>query len=108
MELRCRVRRIGRHLVVTTVGEIDLATVPLFRDALLRAISDEPGTTCYVDLDGVTSLDDSGLGILLGVAARAREHGGTLVVVCAGEALRSRLAATGLDRAIDVVSSVVG
>ena len=47
-------------------GEIDLATLPYFRDQLLRAVSLHAGATLLVDLDGVTVLDDTGLGILLG------------------------------------------
>ena len=62
-------------------GEIDLATVPSFRDHLTRIIA-HPGATVLVDLDGVTALDDTGLGMLLGAAGRAREQSGDLVVVC--------------------------
>jgi anti-sigma B factor antagonist len=60
----------------------------------------------FVDLDGVTALDDTGLGMLLGAAGRAREAGGQLVVVCTNERLLHRFALTGLDRAVTVQSSL--
>ena len=62
-------------------------------------LADHAGRTVAVDLDGVDALDDTGLGVLLGAAGRARQAGGDLVVVCASEHLRARFTLTGLDRA---------
>jgi anti-sigma B factor antagonist len=61
-----------------------------------------------VDLDGVGVLDDSGLGVILGAAGRAREAGGDLVVVCSDARLVARLQLTGLDRAVDVRANLHG
>ena len=83
-------------------GEIDLATLPYFRDQLTRAISLHHGETLCIDLDGVTALDDTGLGMLLGAAGRAREQRGDVMIVCTSDRLRARLTATRLDRAIVV------
>jgi anti-sigma B factor antagonist len=102
MELVCSLRTLGDRPVLQVSGEIDLATLPYLRDQLVRAIGQHPATTLVVDLDGVTALDDAGLGMLLGAAGRAREHGGDLAIVCTNERLRARLALTGLDRAITV------
>lgn len=102
MELICRFSLLGTVPVLQVAGELDLATLPQFRDHLTRAIDQHPGATLHVDLDGLTALDDAGLGMLLGAAGRAREHGGDLVLVCTGARLRQRFAVTGLDRAIDV------
>lgn len=105
MELICSLTLQGPLPVLQVSGEIDLATLPYFRDQLVRATSRHRGDTVFVDLDGVSVLDDSGLGMLLGGAGRAREDGGDLVIVCTTERLLARFAATGLDRAISVVSS---
>lgn len=86
------------------VGEIDLATIPLLHNALIRAINEH--STLIVDLDGTYACDDTGLGVLLGAAGRAREAGGELTVVCADGAFRNRLARTGFDRAITVTASI--
>ena len=71
--------------------------------ALYRLVGDHPARRVAVDLDGVDVLDDTGLGVLLGAAGRARQAGGELVVVVSDERLRARFAATGFDRAVDVV-----
>jgi anti-sigma B factor antagonist len=103
MDLICSLTRSGELPVLQVSGEIDLATLPYFRDHLVRTISLHRGTTVFVDLDGVSALDDTGLGMLLGAAGRAREDGGDLVIVCTTDRLLARFATTGLDRAITVV-----
>jgi anti-anti-sigma factor len=97
---------VGGRPVVALAGTVDLATVPSLHNALTTAILDEPGSTIAVDLGAVQSLDDVGLGVLLGAAGRARRGGGDLVVVTADDALRRRLALTGFDRAINVSASL--
>lgn len=106
MELVCTLTSLAGAPVLQVSGEIDLATAPYFRDQLVRAVTQHPGVSLAVDLDGVTALDDTGLGMLLGAAGRAREHGGDLVIISTSERLRSRLAITGLDRAIDVAAAL--
>ena len=87
-------------------GALDLATVPALVNALTTAILDHPATTIAVDLDGIDTVDDVALGVLLGSAGRARRGGGDLVIVTADESMRQRFALTGLDRAIDVRHSL--
>jgi anti-sigma B factor antagonist len=93
---------VGEQPVVAVDGAVDLATVPRLRDELLRAVHRWRGRLLVVDLDGVTVLDDTGLGILLGAAAAARRAGGDLELVCSTVGLLERFALTGLDRAIVV------
>ena len=92
----------GDDAVISLSGEVDLATIPLLHDALAKALAHHPGRTLVIDLDGVTVLDDTGLGILLGAAGSAREAGADLIVVCNNDRLRERLDRTGFSRAIDV------
>jgi len=106
MELVCTLTELAEMPVLQVSGEIDLATLPVFRDALTRAISLHPGATLAVDLDGVYALDDTGFGMLLGAAASAREHHGDLVIVSTNERLRARFALTRLDRAVTVLTSL--
>jgi anti-sigma B factor antagonist len=103
MDLRTRHDLVGTLPVVALSGSVDLATVPQLSTALFRLVGDHPATRVAVDLDGVDVLDDTGLGILLGAAGRARQAGGELVVVVSDVGLRARFAATGFDRAVAVV-----
>lgn len=102
MDLICRHAEVAHRPVLHVSGEIDLASLPVFRDHLTRLVDSHVGRTVVVDLDGVTVLDDTGLGMLLGAAGRARRHQGDLVVVCSTPLLRERLSLTGLDRAVTV------
>lgn len=102
MDLVARQDLIGSTPVVALGGIIDLGSIPVLHDRLRRAVLEHPGSTVAIDLDGVISLDDCGLGVILGVAGLARERGGDLALVCTSERLRARLHLTGLDRAVDV------
>ena len=104
MELICTLTSLAGRPVVQVSGEIDLATLPYFRDQLTRALALHAGAHLFVDIDGVTALDDTGLGMLLGAAGRARELGGDLTIVSTSERLQARFALTGLDRAITIAS----
>jgi anti-anti-sigma factor len=106
MSLQVATSVVAGRPVVTLTGTADLSTVPALHNALTVAIVDHPATTIAVDLDGVESLDDTALGVLLGAAGRVRRGGGDLVVVTANEAMRQRLALTGFDRAISVTTSL--
>ena len=58
MELVCRLTALGTSPVLHLSGEIDLSTIPLLHDQLGRAMALHPGTTLYVDLDGVVGLNE--------------------------------------------------
>lgn len=102
MDVQLTTNQIGDHTVVSLSGVADLSSAPRLHDYLRRACLDHPGETLLVDLDGLSALDDAALGLLLGAAARARQAGGDLELVCTNERLRERLALTRLDRAVTV------
>lgn len=66
-------------VVVTVVGEVDMATAPRLRRALVEAIGDGNGGV-VVDLGGVDFLDSTGLGVLLGAVKRLRNTGGAFAL----------------------------
>ena len=106
MEPLCRLTTVGPLTVLHVSGELDMATLPVLRDHLARAVDEHRGETVWVDLDGVTALDDTCLGMLLGAAGRAREADGDLALVASGDRLRHRFALTGLDRAVTVAATL--
>ena len=99
---------VGDDVVVALSGDVDLATVPQLHDALTKALTQHSGRTLVVDLDGVTLLDDTGLGVLLGAAGSARHGGADLVIVCNNQRLRDRFDSTGFSRAIEVRERLKG
>lgn len=107
-----QVREAGELVVVAIAGELDLATMPRLRDRLVRVISEHPGVRIALDLDGVTAIDDAGLGALVGALRRARVHGGDVVLVCTSPELLEVFTLTRLERAFaihpDVAHALAG
>ena len=71
---RCTVARDGDAATVVAEGEIDLASSPDLRSEL-QALLDGGVRTLVLDLSGVTFIDSSGLGVLVGVLKRIEEEG---------------------------------
>lgn len=108
MDARLTTHRTSGHYVLALDGPLDLAAVPRLHDALHRLVADHPGEPIAVDLDGVTVLDDTSLGLLVGAAAAARDLDSALRVVCNDERLRRRLEHRRIDRIIDITDSLNG
>jgi len=106
MQVRTTIDIVGGAVVVAVDGAVDLASVGRLHNDLTRAIHQHPTVTLLVDIDAVTVLDDTGLGVLLGAAAAAREAGGDLEVVCTSTTLRERLTRTRFDHAVAVRDSI--
>lgn len=106
MDLRTTATNVAGVPTVAVDGVVDLASIAVFRDTLLRTIHANSGALIVADLDGVAALDDAGLGVLLGAAAAARQTDGDLEIICNDERLRTRLERTRLDRAITVRRSI--
>ncbi|WP_446218892.1 STAS domain-containing protein [Micromonospora sp. IBHARD004] len=79
MQVGTREAGPGR-VVLTPVGEIDMASVPAF-DQVLDALLDRPGVVeILIDLADVPFLDSTGVAALLRGAAEAVGRGATLRV----------------------------
>lgn len=101
---------MGPWLVVSVVGEVDLATAPRFRSELLggaAAVAAGEHTGLAVDLTDCALIDSVGLGVLVGAARRARSTGAAFAVA-AGPSVRTTFSRTRLDEIIDVVDTVEG
>jgi anti-anti-sigma factor len=86
----------GATTVVVARGELDLAC----RDSLRDALSDLSGAV-VVDLEDVTFLDSSCIGVLAGAAQRLRDDHGNLRIRRPADVPRRALEITGLEGWID-------
>lgn len=84
-----------------------MSTLPRFTDSLNRELVTSDAPIVLIDLDAVNGLDDAGLGILLGLAARARGAHRALGVVASLPRIRERLADSRFDRAVEVFGSLL-
>jgi anti-sigma B factor antagonist len=107
MEQEFRIEeRLDRDVPVITVqGEIDVATAPQLRECLHGVIA-QGSSTVVLDLLGVTFLDSTALGVLVGALKRCRELGGELHVVVADARIRKIFEITGLDRVFPIVEAL--
>ena len=90
MQLSSSIVRDGSQSVLVVAGEIDLATVPECSDMLTKFVDDHAGRDIALDLCQVTALDDTGVGVVVGAVARARNLGSDLTLVIDDQHMRQR------------------
>ena len=91
--------------VIAVSGEIDVATAPQLRECLHGVIADGDATV-VLDLLGVTFLDSTALGVLVGALKRCRELGGDLHVVVADPRIIKIFEITGLTSIFTIADSL--
>ncbi len=67
-------------MVVSLIGEFDLAAVPAWRSATTELLRDG-WTALQLDMREVTFIDSTGVGSLIGLRRRVHDAGGTLSLI---------------------------
>ncbi|MCW2916160.1 MAG: anti-sigma-factor antagonist [Actinomycetia bacterium] len=90
--------RDDREVTVITVdGEVDVLNAPRLRELLIELIN--TGHLHFVvDVEKVTFLDSTALGVLIGAWRRVRDHGGCLALAGAPKQIRQIFHVTCLTR----------
>jgi anti-sigma B factor antagonist len=91
-------------VVAEVAGDIDMSTVAGLRNRLYELA--DSGQPVIVDLERVTFMDSTGLGVLVGTARRAEAHGTSLHAVCSQDQTLKLLWLTGVDSRIPVSTTV--
>jgi anti-sigma B factor antagonist len=89
---------------ISAHGEIDLATVNTLRSAITHVLT-EGARHLVLHLEGVTYIDSSGLGTLIGAHKRVASAGGTMTVRCTQPRILRLFTITGLDRVLTVLDA---
>jgi anti-sigma B factor antagonist len=89
----------GVFLIVGVSGEIDMDTAPDLEKALIEAAT-VGGQRVIVDLTGVSFMDSSGLGALVGGHTRLVQSGGDLQIVVSRPLTRRLFEVTALDQVL--------
>jgi len=71
----------GSSLVARLAGEIDLQVADRLRSALDGALGEKPVRHLVLDLSGVSLIDSSGLGVILGRYRHLLQRGGRISLV---------------------------
>lgn len=95
MEVQVTTEDVGTLTVVQVAGEIDVASADRLRERVGLVLS-RGRTDLVVDLTGVTFMDSTGLGLLVGTLKRVRLAGGRLQLVVDSERLLKVFRITGL------------
>jgi stage II sporulation protein AA (anti-sigma F factor antagonist) len=90
----------GRVAVLALHGEVDITRADSLRRTLLDLIG---APLIVVDLAGVTFLDSTVLGVLVGAARRAEVEGGRLIVLNEAGLAARVLQVSGLRRVLSAV-----
>lgn len=101
------ITREGVDAVTFVVEEayLDAYNAPALRTVTV-ALTDEARYRQIIDLRNVTSIDPTGLGVIVGARKRAQAHGGDLVLANVGQTVAHVLAVTGLGGTIRVAANV--
>lgn len=95
MSLDITTSTAGAWTVLSLTGEVDIATAPPLREALVEATKDGSAKV-VVDFAGVEFMDSTGLGVLVGALKRTRMSDGDLVLAALGSASKKVFEITGL------------
>ncbi len=97
-------QQVNGITVLTVLGEIDTASVPVLADKANRALIDGPAAL-VIDLTDVEFLSSAGLEVLV----RTHHAGGAatkVVVVAAGPATSRPITLTGVDQIVPLYSAL--
>ncbi len=95
-QFRAEIIKPAKNVAVLALdGDVDVYAGPHFKELLLNVIA-QGVRHVIVDLTQATSLDSTGLGVLVSGAKQARH--GSLSIVCPNEAMTNVFALVGLDR----------
>ena len=87
--------------VIVLSGEVDIYTAPQFKERMLELL-DAGIERLVIDLSGVTFIDSTALGVLIGGVRRVHGAGGAMALVVTSRAVERVLAITGLDRVFTI------
>ena len=95
MELSISVQHHHDHAMLQVAGEVDLATCPQLRAVLVELI-DRGFHRLTIDLEQVSFLDCSGIGVLVDALRRVNQDGGCLHLVRPRPSVLRVLSLTGM------------
>src|SRR5690606_33455095 len=105
--VRTDMHRNGQEARLVVAGELDLASAPQLREALLAALDQaQPGRELVVDVSGVRFLDCTAVGTLVQLRARAEERGCPLRVAGAAGVVLEVLEIAGVAKGLDVYAEL--
>jgi len=98
------ITELNRWTVIQVTGDVDVYSAPKLRAQIVDLI-DEGRSQLVVDMEAVTFIDSTGLGVLVGTLKRLRASSGELRLVATGDHVLRLLRITGLHRILGAYPS---
>lgn len=104
--LNIEVERNDHRAIVHVTGEVDMYNSRKLRETLFDLIQKRKQKRIVVNLDGVPSMDSSGIATLMEGLNEIKKNGGEIILANVHESLRGVLNLTGLLGVFDIRESV--
>ncbi len=91
-----------RTLVVRLTGELDHHTADALRTAIERELDRDVATSVLLNLQGLTFMDSSGLGVILGRYRRLSQMDGRMAACCLNQQVQRIFELSGLTRIMGI------
>ncbi len=96
-----KLENIGTTLVVKLDGEIDHHTAPELKDEIDREINLRNIINLVLDFDGVSFMDSSGIGVIIGRYKQIQARGGRTMIIRVKPQVDKILEISGLKKILD-------
>lgn len=107
VNLDINISGVGSEKKLILSGEIDAYTAPELKGALIP-LTKETGSIVLVDLEKVTYMDSTGLGVFIGALKSTKEHDSQMKLINLQERVYRLFKITGLIDIMDIGSIVRG
>ena len=104
--MEIKFKKINNNLVVYPIGEIDHHTAEKLRLAIDSRFEKLSAKNIIVDFKGVSFMDSSGIGMIIGRYKYAYSQGGKIVVAGVSDTMRKIFTLSGLGRIIKIYTTV--
>lgn len=101
MELNIIAKPDPERYVVAVTGEVDISNADKLRKSIDLAL-EQPTEEVCLDFDEVAYIDSTGIGVLVGAAHHAEEHGKRFAIVNAQPGVMRVAELLGVDREISI------
>lgn len=106
LNLEVDVLELDNKCTVKLTGEIDVYTAPRLIDSLLP-LTKKKGNKILIDLEKVTYLDSTGLGVFISAYKSSKENDSAIKLVHVRDRVLRLFQVTGLDQIMDLKSEEI-
>lgn len=100
--MQLELEQVGVNLVVRLSGELDHHTSSRFRETVEAELNKEIARNLILNLKGLTFMDSSGLGVILGRYNQVKKSGGRLVICSVSPSAKKIIELSGLPRLVSL------